>query len=94
MLHAAETRLREDYQKADNLEVFEQLREFLPLGDNATPYAEAAKRLSIKEATLRLQIHRMRKRYEITINWPAPWRDLPSTPDPAPKTKPVPEVGE
>ena len=37
---------------------------------------------------------RMRKRYEITINWPAPWRDLPSTPDPAPKTKPVPEVGE
>ncbi len=63
VLHAAETRLREDYQKADNLEVFEQLREFLPLGDNATPYAEAAKRLSIKEATLRLQIHRMRKRY-------------------------------
>jgi len=63
VLSAAETKLRADYQKADNLEAFEQLREFLPLGDNATPYAEAAKRLRINEATLRLQIHRMRKRY-------------------------------
>ncbi len=63
VLNVAEIKLRADYQKADNLEAFEQLREFLPLGDNATPYAEAAKRLSINEATLRLQIHRMRKRY-------------------------------
>jgi RNA polymerase sigma factor (sigma-70 family) len=63
VLSAAETKLRADYQKADNMEAFEQLREFLPLGDNATPYAEAAKRLHINEATLRLQIHRMRKRY-------------------------------
>jgi hypothetical protein len=63
VLSAAETKLRADYQKADNMEAFEQLREFLPLGDNATPYAEAAKHLHINEATLRLQIHRMRKRY-------------------------------
>lgn len=63
VLNVAETKLRTDYQKADNMEAFEQLREFLPLGDNATPYAEAAKRLHINEATLRLQIHRMRKRY-------------------------------
>lgn len=63
VLNAAETKLRADYQKADNLEAFEQLREFLPLGENTTPYAEAAKCLQINEATLRLQIHRMRKRY-------------------------------
>lgn len=37
---------------------------------------------------------RMRKRYNIHIEWPDPWRDLPSAPDPTPKTKPVPEVGE
>lgn len=37
---------------------------------------------------------RMRKRYDIRIDWPEPWRDLPSTPNPAPKTKPIPEVGE
>jgi hypothetical protein len=37
---------------------------------------------------------RMRKRYDIRIDWPEPWRDLPSTPNPSPKTKPIPEVGE
>lgn len=82
VLNAAETKLRADYQKADNTEAFEQLREFLPLGDNATPYAEAAKSLRINEATLRLQIHRMRRRYaklieaEIarTVNDPAELR--------------------
>lgn len=63
ILETAEKHLRHDFEKADNLTAFHQLREFLPLGDNATPYAEAAKRLQIAEGTLRLQIHRMRKRY-------------------------------
>lgn len=63
VLASAESKLRADYEKADNMETFEHLREFLPLGDNATPYADAAKKLGINEATLRLQVHRMRKRY-------------------------------
>jgi len=63
VLDAAEKKLRADFAKADNLEGYDQLREFLPLGDNATPYATAAKRLGIAEPALRLQIHRMRKRY-------------------------------
>lgn len=37
---------------------------------------------------------RMRKRYNIHIEWPDPWRGLPEMPDPNPKTKPIPEVGE
>lgn len=37
---------------------------------------------------------RMRKRYDIRIDWPEPWQDLPSEPNPAPKTRPIPEVGE
>ncbi len=37
---------------------------------------------------------RMRKRYTIHIQWPDPWKGLPDTPDPNPKTKPIPEVGE
>lgn len=37
---------------------------------------------------------RMRKRYAIEIDWPEPWKDLPHTPDPNPKTRPTPEVGE
>lgn len=63
LLATATERLREDFAKGDNLEDFEQLREYLPLGENATPYAAAAKKLGIVESALRLQIHRMRKRY-------------------------------
>lgn len=37
---------------------------------------------------------RMRERYDIRIEWPEPWKDMPATPDPNPKTKPSPEIGE
>jgi len=37
---------------------------------------------------------RMRKRYDISIDWPEPWSDLPATANPEPKTKRIPEVGE
>jgi len=67
VLATAEKKLRDDFAKADNLDSYEQLREFLPLGDNATPYAAVAKKLVIAEGTLRLQIHRMRKRYGALI---------------------------
>lgn len=63
VLAAAEEKLRADFAKADNLDGYAQLRKFLPLGDHATPYASAAKKLGLSEATLRLQIHRVRKRY-------------------------------
>lgn len=63
VLMAAEEKLRAECAGADDLESFEMLAEFLPLGDNATPYAEVAMRLHIEQGTLRLQIHRMRKRY-------------------------------
>ena len=63
LLAAATERLREDFAKADNLEDFEHLREYLPLGENATPYAEVARKSGIAEGALRLQIHRMRKRF-------------------------------
>lgn len=36
----------------------------------------------------------LRKRYDIQIEWPAPWKGLPSAPEANPKTKPIPEVGE
>ncbi len=63
VLREAEQMVRADFAKADNLEDFERLREFLPLGDNATPYAELAASMAVSESALRLQIHRMRKRY-------------------------------
>jgi DNA-directed RNA polymerase specialized sigma24 family protein len=63
LLTAATVRLQADFAKGDNLEDFEQLREYLPLGENATPYAATASKMGLVEGALRLQIHRMRKRY-------------------------------
>jgi len=63
VLQSASAKLRADYTLAENVEIFEQLSEYLPLGDNETPYPEAANKLGMREATLRLQVHRMRKRY-------------------------------
>ena len=63
VLHTAEHRLREDFARGNNLEDFERLREYLPHGENATPYPQIAATLGISEGALRLQIHRMRKRY-------------------------------
>ena len=63
VLETAEATLRSECEGADDLAIFESLREFLPLGENATPYPKVAARLKIEEPTLRLQIHRMRKRY-------------------------------
>jgi hypothetical protein len=37
---------------------------------------------------------RMRKRYQIRIDWPESYEGLPAKPDPAPKTRRIPEVGE
>lgn len=63
VLESAAKRLEAEYAEADNLKTWSLLREFLPLGENATPYARLAAKLGVREATLRLQIHRMRKRY-------------------------------
>lgn len=63
VLESAERKLREDFAKAENLAGYEQLRPFLLLGADAQPQASTAKRLGLAEGTLRLQIHRLRKRY-------------------------------
>ncbi len=63
VLRAAEAKLQAECAAADDVSTFEALSEFLPLGENAMPYREVARRLKIEEATVRIQIHRMRKRY-------------------------------
>lgn len=63
VLQTAEARLRGESEGADDVKTFESLREFLPLGENATPYRKVAAKLKLEESTVRLQIHRMRKRY-------------------------------
>lgn len=63
VLDAAETKLRESFAEGNNLDGYDQLREFLPLGDNVTPYEDVARKLNITESALRQQISRVRKRY-------------------------------
>lgn len=66
----------------------------------AAPLAEVVDRVqadwvAARRDAARDEFHaRMRKRYDIRIEWPEPWKDLPSTPDPNPKTEAQPEVHE
>lgn len=63
VLAGAEQRLRAACAEGGDLELFEHLREFLPLGDNATPYRAVAARIGVPEESVRLQVHRLRKRF-------------------------------
>lgn len=63
VLNAAMEKLREEFVKADDLPLFDRLQEFLPLGDNATPYKKVAALTGLTDGAVRLQVHRMRKRY-------------------------------
>ena len=63
VLNAAMEKLRDEFVKADDLPLFDRLKEFLPLGDNATPYKKVAALTGLTDGAVRLQVHRMRKCY-------------------------------
>lgn len=42
---------------------FEQAKDFLMVGVDAVPYAEAARQAGMEEAAMRVAVHRLRKRY-------------------------------
>ena len=56
-------RLREECVVAGKGEQFEQLKLFLMAGKGALSHADAAKSLGLDEATVRMAVHRLRKRY-------------------------------
>lgn len=62
LVHASDA-LREQFAHGNNEEAFTHLSEFLPLGENARSYREVAGRMGVDERVVRLQVHRMRKRY-------------------------------
>lgn len=64
VLERAEASLREDFAKAGTLATFDAIRPFLPSGSGGeAAYPEIAARLGIREGAVRLQVHRMRKRF-------------------------------
>ncbi len=63
LLEQVLSRLREEQAAAGRLEAFEQLKEFLQSGGRGTPYSELASRLAASEGSVKVAIHRLRRRY-------------------------------
>jgi len=57
------SRLREDYAEAAKLEIFERLQVFLSGDKRLIPYTEVAASLGLSEGSVKVAVHRLRKRY-------------------------------
>ncbi len=56
-------RLQAECEEEGRSEQFKHLKVFLSAGKGALPYAAAAKSLGVEEGTVRVVVHRLRKRY-------------------------------
>ncbi len=56
-------RLRDECAADDKAALFEKLKPFLMFGKGAIPYPEAAADLGLSEGTVRVTVHRLRRRY-------------------------------
>jgi RNA polymerase sigma-70 factor (ECF subfamily) len=63
LLEKVITRLREETLADGRAGQFEQLKFYLMVGTNTIPYAEAAATLAMSEGTVRVAVHRLRRRY-------------------------------
>lgn len=63
LLEQVLSRLREEQAAAGRLEAFEQMKEFLQSGGRGTPHSELASRLGASEGSVKVAIHRLRRRY-------------------------------
>lgn len=63
LLEHTMSRLRREYVAAGKSEAFEQLKPFLTEAKGAIPHAEAGLKLNLNEGTMRVAVHRLRKRF-------------------------------
>jgi len=63
LLERVITRLREENEAEGRAGQFDQLKGYLMVGTNNIPYAEAAAALGMSEGTVRVVVHRLRRRY-------------------------------
>jgi RNA polymerase sigma-70 factor (ECF subfamily) len=61
------TRLRDESIAEGKEALFEHLKPFLMAGKGAVPYAQAATGLGMAEATVRVAVHRLRRRYRAIL---------------------------
>lgn len=57
------TRLRDEHHLEGKAGLYDQLKPYLMMGKNEIPYAQAAAGLKMSEGTLRVAVHRLRRRY-------------------------------
>jgi len=63
LLEEVLARLGEEQARAGRQRIFEKLKVFLPGALEATPYAAVAEELGMKEVTLKVAVHRLRRRF-------------------------------
>ena len=63
LLERVIARLRDECATDGKQKLFEQAKGYLMVGELAIPYAEAAAALGLDEGTVRVVVHRLRKRY-------------------------------
>jgi RNA polymerase sigma-70 factor (ECF subfamily) len=63
LLERVITRLRDECAADGKAKLFEQARGYLMVGEQAIPYADAARALGLDEGAVRVAVHRLRKRY-------------------------------
>ena len=57
------SRLRSEFESAGKISEFEKLKTFLTADKKEIPYAKVAEELGMSESTLRVAVHRLRRRY-------------------------------
>lgn len=63
LLQGVLDRLRDEWENNETARRFDDMKPFLIEGRDAAPFAEAALRLNVTEASLKWAVHKMRKRY-------------------------------
>ena len=63
LLEVVLAHLRAEYEQDGKTALFEALKPSLPGGEGSVPYAEVAERLRVSEGSLRVEVHRLRRRY-------------------------------
>lgn len=60
-------RLADECARDGKAELFAHAKGFLTVGQDAVPYADAARKLGVDEGALRVAVHRLRKRYRALL---------------------------
>src|SRR6185436_3011189 len=63
LLERVIARLRDECATDGKAKLFEQAKGYLMVGEQAIPYADAARSLGLDEGAVRAAVHRLRKRY-------------------------------